>query len=260
MLFIACGAPADGGDDDDVAGDDDDGYEDNEDGDTQDFLTPAFYHAGSDDSFRHEVNRSVHFARKVAFRHPLEDDAQQVQGYSTGKLFGDGTGPAGTSEHHPAADLHIGSGETAVDLYASHDGYVSTYEDAPKYRHYLSITKEIEGDDGQSVARLVTLYAHLDLDLDEADGLLMDGQTVQAGDRISGHLYAETVGGPHLHYEIRYYRPADVGDENFYGSDVGPDADADLTEPSAGPWSYGVWNPQIGYGFGDPLNHGLLFD
>ena len=67
------------------------------------------------------------------------------------------------------------------------------------------------------------------------------------------------MGGPHLHFEIRYYRENDTGYEEFYGSGTGPNANLDFTEPSAGIWSYGFWNPDIGYGFADPRNHGLFF-
>lgn len=108
------------------------------------------------------------------------------------------------------------------------------------------------------MCKLVTPYAYIDLDLDEADGLILNGVTVHAGDLISQHLYAGTVGGPHLHFEIRYYRPADIGDEEFYGF-AGPRTDPSLTEPPSGPWTHGIWNPNVGYGFGDPRNHGLIF-
>ena len=73
------------------------------------------------------------------------------------------------------------------------------------------------------------------------------------------HLYSGTRGGPHLHFEIRYYRSEDTGNETFYGNSIGPGGSSDLTEPSAGSWSYGYWNPDIGYGFGNPKNHGLFF-
>ena len=65
-----------------------------------------------------------------------------------------------------------------------------------------------------------------------------------------------TVGGPHLHFETRYYRLGDAGDETFYGS-ADPFSEEKLTEPSAGQWSYGIWNPDVGYGFGHPSSHGL---
>ena len=90
-------------------------------------------------------------------------------------------------------------------------------KDAPKYRQYLAITKDIVDGDGFLLGKLVTLYAHLDLDLDEADELLMNGQSVAPGDLISTHFYAGTVGGPHLHFEARYYRSNDIGNESYYG-------------------------------------------
>lgn len=99
---------------------------------------------------------------------------------------------------------------------------------------------------------MVTLYAHIDLDLDSADNLILDGQFVNKGDIISKHLYSGTLGGPHLHFEIRYYRPTDIGDEEYYGWSGG---NPDFTEPSTGSWSYGYWNPNNGYGFANPENH-----
>jgi hypothetical protein len=62
------------------------------------------------------------------------------------------------------------------------------------------------------------------------------------------------VGGPHLHLEIRYYRPSDNGDEEYYGI-VGPAGSTTLTAPSAGSWEFGYWNPSTGYGFANPANH-----
>jgi hypothetical protein len=59
------------------------------------------------------------------------------------------------------------------------------------------------------IGKRVTLYVHVDLDLDEAGGLSLDGQIVKAGGLISQHLYSDTVGGPLLHFEIRYYRADD---------------------------------------------------
>jgi hypothetical protein len=99
----------------------------------------------------------------------------------------------------------------------------------------------------------VTLYAHIDLDLDSADNLILSGKSVKQGDLISRHLYSGTVGGPHLHFEIRYYRPGDKGNEEFYG--VPGFGNNTLTDPSAGSWSYGYWNPSVGFGFGNPMNH-----
>jgi len=61
------------------------------------------------------------------------------------------------------------------------------------------------------------------------------------------------MGGSHLHFEIRYYRNSDMGNEEFYSwqkSGVN-------TKLSSGIWLYGYWNPNIGYGFGNPINHGV---
>ncbi len=71
------------------------------------------------------------------------------------------------------------------------------------------------------------------------------------GDLISKNLWSGTCGGPHLHFEIRYYRPADNGTEEFYGFRE--------SVPGAGDWPYGKWDPDVGYGFGDPKSHGLSF-
>jgi len=90
-----------------------------------------------------------------------------------------------------------------------------------------------------------------ELDLDETDGLVMDGKTVKAGDLLSKNLYSGTQGGPHLHFEVRYYRPNDDGTEEFYGF-RGP-------APGAGEWPNGFWDPDTGYGFGHPESHGLRF-
>ncbi len=138
-----------------------------------------------------------------------------------------------------------------VAIYAAHDGVVATFRDAPKYRNYISITKIITDADGKELGKLVTLYAHVDLDLDEADGLLLDGTQVKAGDLISKNLWSGTRGSPHLHFEIRYYRPSDKGTEEFYGFRE--------SVPGAGDWPYGKWNPNVGYGYGDPKSHGLSF-
>lgn len=51
-------------------------------------------------------------------------------------------------------------------------------------------------------------------------------------------------------------RVVDRGGEGFYGF-AGPKTDPGLTEASAGPWPPGIWNPNVGYGFGDHWNHGL---
>jgi murein DD-endopeptidase MepM/ murein hydrolase activator NlpD len=228
-------------------------YQENEEGEFQDMLTPAYYNADADDPFRHEMNRAIYYFQREPLHHPLQDGTNSLPQFTVQAVFGSTKGWP-PNQYHPAVDMRMGTGETAVELFAAHGGIVATYRDALKYRHYLSISKTIMDDNGQPVGMLVTLYAHIDLDLDEDDGLFMDGQTVAEGDLVSRHLYSDTVGGPHLHFEMRYYRPGDTGEENFYGI-IG----ANLTEPSAGPWIYGKWDPTIGYGFGDPKNHGLVF-
>ena len=224
-----------------------------------DMLTPAYYQSEPGEAFRDEVDRFIHFARQIPVQHPLADPGGRLPGFAISEMgsFGAPKGPRQDAQHHPAIDLYLLGRGTVVDLYAAHSGTVTTARDVDKYRHVLAITQEVIDDKGKLLGRVVTLYGHIDLDLDEADGLFMDGQTVEAGDRVSGHLYAETVGGPHLHLEIRYYRPDDRGTETFYGGRTGPGGNASLTEPAAGAWSYGYWDPEVGYGFADPRNHGI---
>ena len=258
MFFLATGCNKDNTDE--LINNDQSDYPNNEDGIYQDILTPLYYNSNENDSFRNDVNKFIYYVRQEQFQHLLEDESGQIPQYtvpSSGK-FGVGKGPNGTSEHHPADDLHVGNSETNVNIYAVHDGYVTTFRDAPKYRHYLSITKDITDDNGQLIGRMVTLYAHIDLDLDEVNSLIMNEQYVSKGDIVSKHLYSGTMGGPHLHFEICYYRPEDTGTETFYGF-VGMDGISELTEPSSGNWLYGYWNPDVGYGFGNPKNHGLIF-
>lgn len=150
-------------------------------------------------------------------------------------------------------------GETKVALYAAHDGRVTTFRDAPKYRHYLAITKEVLDEAGESPGKLVTLYGHIDLDLNEADGLSLYGKEIRKGELMSRHLYSGTRGGPHLHFEVRYYRPGDAGDEAFYGLSMPGSDPAELSVASAGPWTLGLWNPNVGYGYADPHNHGIAY-
>lgn len=215
-------------------------------------LTPEYYLAPDNDAFRNEVNKFVHYARLESFQHPLENQSGEIPEYSTPLIgeFGAVKGNPPDQQHHPAIDMHVGSNETNVELFATYDGYVQTYKDAQMYRDYLSITKNIEDEFGNVLGKMVTIYGHLDLGLDEADGIFLNGQTVNQGDLISTHLYLETVGGPHLHFEIRYYRTYDVGDEYFYGSFY-----PYLTEPSAGISIYGLWDPNVGYGYANPVNH-----
>jgi len=208
-----------------------------------DMLTPAYYSG----ELTSEVDDFLAACQKVQMHHPLQNESGQIPPFDAPSwgAFGAGKGPTRTEQHHPATDLKVAE----VALYAPHDGAVATVRDAPKYRNYISITKVITDAAGKELGKLVTLYAHVDLDLDEADGLFLDGQTVEAGDLLSKNLWSGTRGGPHLHFEIRYYRPGDSGTEEFYGFRK--------SEPGAGDWPLGNWDPDVGYGFGDPESHGL---
>ncbi|MGE4488831.1 MAG: M23 family metallopeptidase [Kiritimatiellales bacterium] len=223
---------------------------------SEDFLTPAYYSG----TLKPQIDRFLEHARTVRFQHPLDIGNGKTPQYTTPKMgqFGAEKGRGRPVQYHPATDLHVGNRETEVSLYAAHNGVITTVRDAPKYRQYISITKEIRDAEGNILGKLVTLYGHVDLDLNEADGLQLNGKTVQQGDLISKHLYAGTVGGPHLHFEIRYYRPNDVGTEEFYGMAF-PGRPTRFTEPSAGGWKYGLWDPDSGYGYGNPVHHGLKF-
>ena len=206
------------------------------------------------------MNRFVYYAREIGFTHPLGDSTIRP-GYVVPDLgcFGAGKGPTGTEQHHPAVDMHVGDHDTLVTVYAPHDGLAHTYRDAPKYRHYLSITRDVLDSDSIVVGRLVTILGHIDLDLDEGDSLFMDGVYVEQGNIVSRHLWSGTTGGPHLHWEVRYYRPEDAATESFYGMSP-PWGDESFTAQSEGPWGYGFWNPDVGYGFGRAENHGVSFE
>ena len=223
-----------------------------------DMLTPAYYSVDGSPS-SDEVNTFLYYAQKEIFHHPLENDFGQIPQFhvSAYGFFGAGKGPTGTSQHHPAVDIYLAQSENDVMIYAAHDGHTATYRDALKYRNYLSITQNIEDHNGHIVGKIVTLYAHIDLDLDEQDNIYLDGQYVNKGDIVSKNLYSGTMGGPHLHFEIRYYRPEELGTESFYGF-AGPLGSDVFIEPSAGYWPYGYWDPYTGYGFADPKNHGIF--
>ena len=213
---------------------------------SDDMLTPVY----TTGKLEVEVDAFLKACQKEAFHHPLENERGKKPSFDTPSwgAFGAGKGPTRTEQHHPATDLKM----AVVEIYAAHDGVVATFRDAPKYRNYVSITKVVTDKDGKELGKLVTLYAHVDLDLDEDDGLFLDGETVKAGDLISKNLWSGTRGGPHLHFEIRYYRTDDDGTEEFYGFRQSvPSADDDFP--------YGKWNPDVGYGFGNPKSHGLRF-
>jgi len=227
-------------------------YPDNESGPIQDLITPEYYATPTGGAFRTEINKFVFFARAIPFRNPLEDSFGNIPSYTIPAegTFEVGKGPGGTAEHHAANDLHVGTDDTLVTMYAAHDGYVNTYYGALKYRDYLTITTDVKDDNNVVLGKMVTIYGHLDLAHDTTAGLFMDGQYVNQGDLVSNYLYSGTVGGPHLHLEIRYYRLADLGTESFYGF-IG----TGLTDPAAGIWQYGLWNPTVGYAVAQPDNH-----
>lgn len=231
-------------------------YQHDEEYSNQDMLTPGYYNATNGAPFRDALDEFLYFSQTIPFHHPLQNGTNSIPLYhvsASGYFGADKTNPGGiVVESHPATDLYVGNQQTAVDLFAAYDGTVSTARDLPKYRQAVYLTQTVTNSAGEVLGKLVTLYAHVDLDLDEAGGLFMDGQTVTAGDLISKHLYSGTMGGPHLHFEIRYYRPGETGNEEYYGFSY--------TEPSAGIWDYGTWDPDTGYGFGNPVNHGLTFE
>ena len=226
-------------------------YEQNEDGTNQDFLTPIYYNV-NETGLRNEINKFVHFVRLEDYQNPFQKPDGTIESYSKNRGFGDGIGLRGTSQHHPAIDLHP-TNSTEISIYAAHEGIVNTYRDSSKYRHYLTITKEIKDSENNTIGKLVTVYAHVDLDLDESGALQLNGMFINQGEIVSKNLYSETMGGPHLHFEIRFYRNSEIGNEEVYNwknSDI-------YTNQSSGVWSYGYWNPEIGYGFGNPINQGI---
>lgn len=210
----------------------------------RDFLTPQYY---SDTHFANEVETVLSQLHQEQFALPIQDATQTP----THGEFGAPKGNPIPFEHHPAIDLYRSSDQG--NIYAAHEGVVEYFCGADKYRDYIAITKEISNSDGEVIAKLVTIYAHLDLELDAKEGLA-NARYVQKGEVISKNLYRDTVGGAHLHFEIRYYRASDVGNEEFYGMQS-----TTLNVPSAGEWEYGYWNPNVGYGFGNPKNHGVGF-
>ncbi len=223
-------------------------YEINENGTYQDFLTPNYYNTNEND-LRDEINKLIHFARLENYQHPFQNSNGNIAPYSITREFGVGIGINGTSQHHPAIDLHPDN-PSSINIYATHEGIVNTYRDSPKYRHYLTITKEIKDSENNSIGKLVTIYAHIDLDLDESQSIKLNGVYVNKGDLISKNLYSGTAGGPHLHFEIRFYRNSEIGNEDFYNWEN----TTIYTTQSSGIWSYGYWNPNVGYGYGNPIN------
>ena len=226
-------------------------YENNENETFQDFLTPNYYNA-NENNLRDAIDNLIHFARLEDYQHPFQNPNGIIAPYTMKRSFGTGIGMGGTSQHHPAIDLHPDN-TSSIAMYAAHEGLINTYIDSPKYRNYLTVTKEIKDSENRSIGKLVSLYAHIDLDLDENQSLLLNGIYVNKGDLISENLHSGTKGGPHLHFEIRFYKNSEIGNEDFYNwQNTG-----NYTTQSAGIWSYGYWNPTIGYGFGNPQNFGI---
>ena len=228
-------------------------YPDNEESLYQDFLTPEYYESNTGDPLRSDINKIVYFARKGAFLHPLSESGILPEYSIPGNgMFQAVKGSGQDGQYHPAVDFHISGRRTEVPIFASFSGDVVTFRDAPKYRHYLSLSKPLRDFEGNELGKMVLIYAHVDLDLDEAEGLFLNGKTVQQGDIISQNLYSDTVGAPHLHFEIRYYRPGDLGTETFYGGFP------NFITPSGGPWTQGYWDTKTGFGFAHPSNHMTL--
>lgn len=227
-------------------------YETNENGTYQDFLTPNYYDT-NETELRDEINTFIYFSKLEEYQHPFQNSNGDIITYSTNRGFGTGIGMGGTSQHHPAIDLHP-SNPLDIVLYAAHEGIINTYRDSPKYRHYLTITKEIKDSDNNNIGKLVTLYAHIDLDLDESQSIQLNGLYVDKGDLISENLYSGTMGGAHLHFEIRFYRNSEIGNEEFYSWQ---NSGIYTTQSTGTLWSYGYWDSRVGYGFGNPINLGI---
>jgi len=144
-------------------------YETNEEGTYQDFLTPNYYNT-NEIGLREDINKFVHYVRLEDFQNPFQNSSGEISPYSLKRKFGDEIGLDGTSQHHPAIDLHP-TNPTDITIYAAHEGIVNTYRDSPKYRHYLTITKEIIDSDNHPIGKSVSIYAHIDLDLDESESI-----------------------------------------------------------------------------------------
>ncbi len=237
--------------DDDSATIVEDGYELNENGSHQDFLTPAYYTL-SETALRDKINTFIHFSRIQKYQHPFENPNGEVAEYTTKREFGDGIGLGGTAQHHPAIDMYLNN-SVDTNIYAIHDGIVNTYRDDPKYRNYLSITKEITDSENTTIGKIVTIYAHIDLDLDENSSIQLNGVVIKKGDLVSKNLYSSTMGGAHLHLEIRFYKTSEFGNEEFYSWEN----NNTFTNLSSGIWNYGYWNTKKGLGFGNPINFGI---
>ena len=110
----------------------------------QDFFTPNYYLLEANDSFILETNKFLINARKQQFHHPFEDKNGNKPYTSTpnNSKFTAEKNTGNVTLHHSAVDLYLQNAKTSVNIYAAHDGYISTTKLSGKYRHYLSITKE----------------------------------------------------------------------------------------------------------------------
>lgn len=219
-----------------------------------DFLTPDYYSSEENSAFKKEIDRFIFFARKIPFQHPLQDSEGNMPEFFTPGFgtFGAGKGPTRSQQHHPAIDFKVERGQTKVNIFAAHDGIVQVFRNAPKYRNYISITCDVKDDSGCVLGKMVSIYGHVDLDLDSNQNILPGGKKVKKGELISSNLWSGTRGGPHLHFEIRYYRANETGTEEFYGFKK---PGGEFTQASAGAWKFGYWKPGVGYGYGHPYNH-----
>ncbi len=208
-----------------------------------DMLSPDYYNAGEEDSIRLITNSVISLTREEGLHHPLLGES--LPNYSIFRDFGDLVGRNNNYQYHPARDFYVENKATLVNIYAAHDGLIDTCTNITKYRHHISITCPILSKEGEEIAKLTTIYAHVDLDSNML--ALQDGDFVKKGDLICTHLYSGTMGGPHLHFEIRFYDKNAEGTEEFYGWA--------FSTPSSGPWEYGYWDTSIGLGYGNPDNY-----
>ncbi|MCB1324778.1 MAG: M23 family metallopeptidase [Spirochaetales bacterium] len=229
-------------------------------GQNSDLLTPQYHNEGSSSSFGITLDSFLAEVRNVPLQNPLS---------SAYTIPSEGTFAANKgAEYHHAVDLHPDGFATNVNIYAAHDGTITRCQTqglpgGTVYRHFITISQDIQDSGATTIGKLVTIYGHLALDLDT--GMPASGSTVSRGQLISQHLYSGTVGGPHLHFEIRYYRPTDsvVNGCTLNGTSTGiPEyyqsfASGSFTTRSAGPWSLGFWDPSAGYGYGYPANRSL---
>lgn len=243
-----------------LIGDDDDDEDDEDDEDTnepqpyqrdqtsktyKDSMNPKYW---SGDDFAKEADKMIKSAQKIKFYYPVSKD------YSITSRF---AAPRGEGIH---TGVDIGVPENK-EVYAAHDGYVkmagweNPNNQSQGYGKRVYLMRHVYDDYGINVGKLTTLYAHLNrIDVSVNDWLphpLM-GNPNDAKIGLSGNTGHST--GPHLHFEIRYYRPGDGGTEPFYSRNSKSGWIEGTREDNKG-----YWNSDIGYGFGDPRNHGLFW-